>query len=113
MRILWLTSAFHPQVGGVITYVDQLTKYLALQGHTVGLVTSGEQKGPASGLAHFPVPFLDGPSEAQVPIVERDIRAIIARFRPDIVHLSSAGLAVFSRAFPSNVPIVATIHGTT
>ena len=111
MRILWLTSAFHPQLGGVITYVDQLTRCLALQGHTVGLVTSGGQTHPASGVAHFPVPFLDGPSAAQVPKVEQDIGAIIAAFRPDIVHLASAGLAVFSAGFPSNVPIVATIHG--
>jgi glycosyltransferase involved in cell wall biosynthesis len=111
MRVLWLTSAFHPQTGGVITYVDRLTGSLVSQGHAVGLVTTGLQMPPAAGIAHFPIPFVDGPTREQVPGVQQAIRAAVAAFRPDTVHLSSAGLAVYVDALPRGIPIVATVHG--
>jgi phosphatidyl-myo-inositol dimannoside synthase len=113
MRVLWFATAFHPQSGGVITYTDQLTRNLARQRHHVGLVTAAIHTAPEPGhvAEHFSIPFLDVPTALQVPQVRQAIGDVVGRFRPDIVHCASAGLAVYSDQFPRIVPIVATIHG--
>src|SRR5438128_930489 len=101
------------QSGDVITYTDQLTRHLARQGHHVGLVTAANHTAPEPGhvAEHFSIPFLDVPTAPQVALVRQAIGDVLGRFRPNIVHFASAGLAVYSDQFPRATPIVATIHG--
>lgn len=114
MRVLWITSDFWPDMGGIETYTDQVTHQLALRGHQIGLITTGRQSLPARSLVskHFSIESLDRPKTSlAIDDISSQLAAIMTSFEPELVHFASAGLAVYSNAFPSFLPRVATVHG--
>jgi phosphatidylinositol alpha-1,6-mannosyltransferase len=114
VRVLWITSDFHPDIGGIETYTERVTHHLVRKGHQIGLVTTGSQCLPAGSLVceHFAIDSLDRPSTlAAVSNICTRLAEAIRSFRPELVHFASAGLAVYSDALPDGLMRAATVHG--
>ncbi len=113
MRIALITSELFPRYGGIESYVAGLVPELA-RGHVVGLISEPGQWLPqpppsAVQLLHTPLARLD--SATQAAASARAVRSALAAFDPDVVHLASAGLAVYADALPPGVARVVTVHG--
>lgn len=101
MRILMLAQSYAPVVGGEERIVEDLSTELAGRGHEVVVGTLEQPLGPppsdgvpveilGSGLDRLP--GMGGDPErryappAPDPVTVRDLRALVERFRPDVVH---------------------------
>lgn len=91
LRVLVVAESFLPQVNGVTNSVRRVLEHLAGEGHDAELVAP---TGPAS-YAGFPVTHARGASlpfyrDFRVGLeTRRRLRAVMLRFRPDIVHIAS------------------------
>lgn len=91
LRVLVVTESFLPQVNGVTNSVRRVLEHLAAEGHEAELVAP---TGPAT-YAGFPVTHARGaslPFYADFRIgleTRRRLRAVMQRFRPDVVHIAS------------------------
>ena len=91
LRVLVVTESFLPQVNGVTNSVRRVLEHLAAEGHEAELVAP---TGPAT-YAGFPVTHARGaslPFYADFRIgleTRRRLRAVMERFRPDVVHVAS------------------------
>lgn len=118
--MLLVSDQFPPMTGGVPTVASQLAAGLAGRGHKVAVLAPSESRrggtGSAGGARVFyagsaPWPGYPGlrfaaPSPAAV-------RALVQRFRPDVVHAHSPlglGLAALRAARRLGVPVVYTHH---
>ena len=112
VRVLWVSTSFFPNLGGVELYVEKTVE--SLSGICdAGLVTKRHHWIPACmPVAHF---TLDAPPSSNLdatwPAIVRQLRTIITRFSPDLVHFSSARSAIYRRAVREGIPTVATVHG--
>ncbi|MEQ4546249.1 glycosyltransferase family 4 protein, partial [Nocardioides kribbensis] len=91
LRVLVVAESFLPQVNGVTNSVRRVLEHLAAEGHEAELVAP---TGPSS-YAGFPVTLARG---ATLPFyrdfrigleTRRRLRAVMLRFRPDVVHVAS------------------------
>ncbi|WP_141012920.1 glycosyltransferase family 4 protein [Nocardioides sambongensis] len=91
LRVLVVTESFLPQVNGVTNSVRRVLDHLAAAGHAAELVAP---TGPGS-YAGFPVTRARGTSlpfyrDFRLGLeTRRRLRAVMLRFRPDVVHLAS------------------------
>lgn len=91
LRVLVVSESFLPQVNGVTNSVRRVLEHLAAEGHEAELVAP---TGPAS-YAGFPVTIARGASlpfykEFRIGLeTRRRLRNVMARFRPDVVHIAS------------------------
>lgn len=91
LRVLVVSESFLPQVNGVTNSVRRVLEHLAAEGHEAELVAP---TGPAS-YAGFPVTLARGTSlpfyaEFRIGLeTRRRLRAVMERFRPDVVHIAS------------------------
>jgi glycosyltransferase involved in cell wall biosynthesis len=110
--VLWITGDFLPAVGGIQVYIDRLTDALT-QKCRVALVTELGQLPPSNrAIPHFPIARLRAPlSEDDFTSTREHIAAIVSSLRPDIIHFSNAGIAVYRGAVPTSIPFVVTVHG--
>ena len=86
MRIVLVTESFYPAVDGTTTTVRQVADRLVDLGHDVLLVA------PGPGLATYRgarVVRVAGPESGLRP--GEQVRAALAGFRPDLVHVTSPG----------------------
>lgn len=116
MRIVHVTDAYLPKVGGIEMQVSELAARQQAQGHEVLVVTR------ASGGAEGPVPVVRGgrgrPPWHWLPwLVAGSIRAVAGAIPPDadVVHchlsvFSPAGLLGLRTATSRGIPVVATYH---
>jgi glycosyltransferase involved in cell wall biosynthesis len=102
MRILMLTQSYPPVVGGIERLVEDLSAELARRGHQVGVATLRQPVGePAAfdgveihtlGSSIYRVPALRLDPErhhappAPDPETVRDLRRLVRREQPDVVH---------------------------
>ncbi|MCD6638527.1 MAG: glycosyltransferase family 1 protein [Nocardioides sp.] len=91
LRVLVVSESFLPQVNGVTNSVRRVLEHRAAEGHAAELVAP---TGPES-CAGFPVTITRG---ARLPVYKefrigletrRRLRAVMLRFRPDVVHIAS------------------------
>ena len=91
LRVLVVAESFLPQVSGVTNSVRRVLEHLATEGHDAELVAP---TGPTT-YAGFPVTRARG---ANLPFyrdfrigleTRRRLRAVMVRFRPDVVHVAS------------------------
>lgn len=91
LRVLVVSESFLPQVNGVTNSVRRVLEHLAAEGHTAELVAP---TGPDT-YAGFPVTIARGLSlpfykEFRIGLETRGpLRAVMLRFRPDVVHIAS------------------------
>jgi glycosyltransferase involved in cell wall biosynthesis len=102
MRILMLTQSYAPIVGGIEHMVEDISGELAKRGHDVAIATlrqpqsepMGSEQVPAYGLktSIHSIPGLQLDEErshappAPDPLTTRELRQLVRRFRPDVVH---------------------------
>jgi phosphatidyl-myo-inositol dimannoside synthase len=111
MRVLWLSGNTFPEVGGIQTYVQQVSAALC-RGVEVGIVTAPHQYPVNSEIQHFRCAGIRGSRDTlEWSRICSEMRAIIGAFEPDLVHYSNAGMAVFADCLPPFLPAVATVHG--
>ena len=112
LRVLVVTESFLPQVNGVTNSVRRVLEHLAAEGHVAELVAP---TGPSS-YAGFPVTLARGASlpfypEFRIGLeTRRRLRAVMLRFRPDVVHVASPatlGHQAVRAAAELGVPVVA------
>jgi len=91
LRVLVVSESFLPQINGVTNSVRRVLEHLAAEGHEAELVAP---TGPDS-YSGFPVTIARG---ASLPFYQdfrigvesrRRLRAVMLRFRPDVVHIAS------------------------
>jgi phosphatidylinositol alpha 1,6-mannosyltransferase len=91
LRVLVVAESFLPQVNGVTNSVRRVLEHLSAEGHEAELIAP---TGPTS-YAGFPVAQARG---AHLPFypdfrvgfeTRRRLRAVMRRFRPDVVHIAS------------------------
>ncbi|GGR73076.1 phosphatidylinositol alpha 1,6-mannosyltransferase [Nocardioides luteus] len=94
LRILVVTESFLPQINGVTNSVRHVLDHLAADGHTVEVVAP---TGPDE-YAGFPVTRTRGArlwvyQDFRIGLeTRRKLRAVMRRFRPDVVHVASPAL---------------------
>jgi phosphatidylinositol alpha 1,6-mannosyltransferase len=112
LRVLVVSESFLPQVNGVTNSVRRVLEHLSREGHEAELVAP---TGPAS-YAGFPVHTTRGASlpfyrDFRIGLETRArLRAVILRFRPDVVHIASPatlGLQAARVAEELGIPSVA------
>jgi glycogen(starch) synthase len=122
-RVLFITLAYLPWLGGLEVLADQLLQELRSRGHEVGVLTCTYAAVP-SGLAEvngIPV-FRTAVQEA----LARDDRAAVLRctaeihefvrsFEPDVVHAHdpSTALWMYLRTQRRKRPLISTLHSVT
>ena len=130
MRVLMVAHAFPPTVGGVETYLWDLTAYLTERGHQAHCLVGGDgnglHAGPAGVTRHPELAALalvrargrtprEEVAEALVERLAARVGAAVAGFRPDLLHVHNAhhfgpelALACFRAA--GGLPLVNTVH---
>lgn len=128
MRILMLSDFYRPLLGGTERLVADLSHDLAARGHTVAVATLAHPEAPArededgvaiyrlAGLAQQSGRFFKDPNRRFTPpmpdpLLLRAIDALVAEWRPDIIH--AHGWIMYS-FLPSKrrwgIPLVVTLH---
>jgi phosphatidylinositol alpha-1,6-mannosyltransferase len=111
LRILWITSEYHPRVGGLEKLTEQM---LAALGSScdVGLITNlGQHPKPGEPVSHVGALDLKGcRTTKQFDSVRGELRHLAETFRPDAIHLASGGLACFADLLSDLAPIFCTVH---
>jgi len=114
VRVAIVTDSFLPAVNGVVRSVLRVLEHLERQGHTA-LVVCASPGAPAQvhGAMVVDVPSLGLPgyAEVRVPLPSATrLRAVLAAFAPDVVHLASPfglGGTAARAANGLGVPVVA------
>ena len=115
MRIALFTETFLPKVDGIVTRLTQTIEQLQKHGDEVivfcpagGLTTY--QGAKIHGLSAFPLPLYP---ELKIALPRPEIGQVLARFRPDLIHVVNPavlGLAGIFYAKLNRVPLVASYH---
>ncbi|MBI3704970.1 MAG: glycosyltransferase family 4 protein [Rhizobiales bacterium] len=125
MRILFLTSTFHPKIGGAETYGLNITRGLAALGHTIEIVTDSVTTESASTVCGPNVTLrrlyryretFDAPDRVRWEEMAFGLRPELAEiahsFKPDVVISNSLDLCVLAKLISLEIGArwVATFH---
>lgn len=116
MRVLIVTSEFHPRIGGIARYVTDMAQALcAANGEAieVGLIAGeGQHAAPDARYSILDTLNLVAPADSEAfALASARLISVARTFRPDVIHLANAGLAVFAKALAPIAPVFATVHG--
>jgi glycosyltransferase involved in cell wall biosynthesis len=115
MKILMATPYFHPRIGGLELYAEQIARGLAARGHEIHIVTSGASRESVTyaGLTihRLPVAFM----LSQTPIHPGwawHLRKLIHTLQPDLinVHAPVPSMALMAAMAAGRTPVVTTYH---
>lgn len=102
MRIMMLSHGYPPTLSGVTLVVQKISRALVQKGHEVLVVTGSEHGEPYSGndqgVQLERVRSLSNPfwSEGPIPWISlENLREIIERFQPDVIHTHENALLSF------------------
>src|SRR5688500_4178162 len=102
MRVLMVAHAFPPTVGGVETYLWDLTNQLAKRGHQAHCVVGGDRYGALAGVTRHPELSPGTPVRARghlqrsavagelVDRLTELLEAAVTGFWPDLLHVHNA-----------------------
>jgi glycosyltransferase involved in cell wall biosynthesis len=121
MRILLVSESYPPVVSGVSTVVASYAQMLRRLHHSVCVITTNnthvscvtKTKGITVHRIKSTKNYLRPGSSIAVPS-KKEIKAIIEKERPDIIHVHTIATLSFSVqhiAKRMNIPVVATVHG--
>ena len=82
MRIAIISDAWHPQINGIVTTLENISRELEKLGHSVRIFDPELFKAiSCPGYSHFQLAFLCGPK----------LRPMIEAFNPDAIHIATEG----------------------
>jgi phosphatidylinositol alpha-1,6-mannosyltransferase len=112
VKIMWLSANFHPDLGGIETYVARTTDTLSLTS-SVFLVTDSHQYLPEQSNVHHEVCNDLGGTECLARSAQCRARLLeLARkIKPDAIHLATAGMAIYGPELSGLAPLVCSVHG--
>jgi glycosyltransferase involved in cell wall biosynthesis len=119
MRILFLSGAYLPRVGGIEVLLHDMCAALGERGHQVEIITA-DRAGPTEvdGVAVLRLE-IDRPMKTRdvtaIHSLQREVARTIDRFDPDVVHSHDMGplLWLFQRAARSRRrPLMVTVHNS-
>jgi phosphatidyl-myo-inositol dimannoside synthase len=110
-RLLWITSEYHPRIGGLEKLTEQMIAALAAYAD-VGLITDlGQAPKPGELVDHVGALNLKGcRSRDEFQAVCSSLHVLAERFEPDAIHLASGGLACFAELLSDLAPVFCTVH---
>ncbi|MGY2873403.1 phosphatidylinositol alpha 1,6-mannosyltransferase [Marmoricola sp. URHA0025 HA25] len=91
MRVAIVTESFLPLVNGVVNSVRHVTDHLVEHGHEVLIIAPGHGLGDYRGVPVVRVRSVALPMYKSFPmgLPDRQVKAELERFQPDVVHLAS------------------------
>ncbi|GAA1831510.1 glycosyltransferase [Microlunatus capsulatus] len=122
MRVLLAADQYPEYINGAATFTSRLATGLAARGHTVDLVWPSVDGRPHygidAGVRVHRVSSLRLPTSAEIRTctpwaVSREVRTVLGRARPDVVHVQShfaLGRALVREARTACLPVLATNH---
>ena len=105
MRILLVRRGSIENLDGISSYILELARNLSRRGHDVRLMCGYLNRRDYRPLEGVP-PVIPGPNSALPIAWTRELRKVVAEFRPDIIHANNAILCYLRRT-----PMVLTYHG--
>lgn len=115
MKVCMYTSEFPPDVGGISTYVYNLSKRLVDRGHKVTVITRGTWKKTnyeeIEGISVYRVRFIPSfPSPFKIHQIYINKLLKSLKFNFDLIHLHGTLMPV-KPAFNNSLPVLFTSHG--
>lgn len=121
MRLLLASESYYPNVDGGAVAERQLALRMAARGHDVAVIAPsfrglrGDREQDGGTVIHRApaVRFAPYPEYRMSVLPGRFVRRVIARFRPDVVHVHNPypiGLAAAREARRRGIPLVGTNH---
>lgn len=115
MKICMYTSEFPPDIGGISTYVYNLSKRLVERGHDVTVVTRGTWRKTyyekIEGISVYRVrfiPFFPSPFKIHEIYISKLFKSL--KFNFDLIHLHGTLMPV-KPVFNNSLPVIFTSHG--
>ncbi len=117
MRIAFFTDTYHPDINGIVTYLNIITRELAKHGNSVIIYTQSRATNPIMHpnvrLVKLPIVNIYPKFYLVIPNPEK-LRKQIQKDTVDIIHVHTPGiLALFAlrAARKLNVPAIMSFHG--
>ena len=121
MRILHWTDHWRPLIGGIEVLISHLSQEQSRRGHTVAVLTERVLETlPAyeeeNNVAIHRLPLsraLNSKATREIAAVIRDLKILIASFKPDVVHLHSTNPSIWLHRLAGTsrtTPTIATVH---
>lgn len=121
MRIALFSDAYHPQVSGLVTSIDEFSAGMLRRGHQVCIVCPSypnrKMQGVRSNFHTIRVPagtaFVSRDDRLAIPWREHEAAARLERFNPDVVHIQTEfSIGSFGRRYcrKRGLPILSTCH---
>jgi phosphatidylinositol alpha-1,6-mannosyltransferase len=110
-RLLWITSEYHPRIGGLEKLTEQLISALSDYAD-IGLVTGyGQFPKPGENVVHVGALNLKGClTDSEFRFAGLELQSLCREFRPDVIHLACGGLACFAGLLSKIAPVFCTVH---
>lgn len=120
MKVLFLTSGYWPDIGGIPTLAGSLIPDLTQRGFKFSIVTPGPRNSAAKECGYAEIHHLDLRDEptyrnpAKLSELLAQLNIIISKFQPDLVHLNGLGHHLLLYLLSSrlrSLPMLLSIHG--
>lgn len=110
-RVLWITSEYHPRVGGLERVTEQMLTALSAY-VDLGLITDeGQFPKPGEKVVHVGALNLKNcRTEAEFGLASARLHSLCREFRPEVIHLACGGLACFAGSLCDIAPVFCTVH---
>jgi 1,2-diacylglycerol 3-alpha-glucosyltransferase len=117
MKIAFFTDTYHPEVNGVVTYLDMITQELAKHGHHITIYTQSRAenliKHPNVKIVKLPVLPIYPKFYLVMPLPKK-LQKILQTEHADIIHVHTPGilaLLALRIARKQGIPAVMSFHG--
>jgi phosphatidylinositol alpha-1,6-mannosyltransferase len=110
-RLLWIASEYHPRIGGLEKFTEQMISALSDYAE-IGLVTDlGQFPKPEENVVHVGALNLKGClTKSEFKFASIELQRLCREFRPDVIHLACGGLACFTELLSDVAPVFCTVH---
>ena len=110
-RVLWIASEYHPRIGGLEKFTEQLLSALSDYAD-IGLITdSGQFPKPGENIVHVGgLNLKNCLTESEFSLAGAELHSLCREFHPEVIHLACGGLACFAGLLSEVAPVFCTVH---
>jgi colanic acid/amylovoran biosynthesis glycosyltransferase len=111
LRALWVTSGYHPQVGGLEKVVAESIDALSPLCDVHLLTGAGQCPLPGQRVVHVGALNLANPASEEIfERTGKELARLATKWHIDVVHFASAGVACYASFLPRSLPVFVTVH---